>query len=183
VHTVTLLEPSLIAVPSLGAFFKQVEPALEAYAGGDHAGALAIFMSAVSGVEWARGRALLEQRIPGAAEQALRDADTFFGIELPALTEWTFGTEQAAGLDRPVLSVVGGDTQPVWVEVAAFLRSALPQVEECTIDGAGHLLQIQRPEPVARAMAEFLGRHPIGDHGRVTAAGSHAASHGALIKS
>ena len=96
-------------------------------------------------------------------QQAIGDADTFFGIELPALTEWVFDAEQAARLDLPVLSVVGIETQPVWVEVAEFLRSALPQVDECTIDGAGHLLQIQRPEPVARAMAEFLRRHSIGD--------------------
>ena len=160
-----LLEPSLISVPSLGAFFTQVEPALEAYAGGDHAGALAIFMSAVSGLEWERGRAVLEERVPGAVEQAIADADTFFGVELPAMTDWTFGAEQAARLDLPVLSVVGSETQPVWVEVAEFLRSALPQVDECTIDGAGHLLQIQRPEPVARGMAEFLDRHPIGGDG------------------
>jgi pimeloyl-ACP methyl ester carboxylesterase len=165
VHTLTLLELSLIAVPSLEAFFMQVEPALEAYSDGDHEHALAIFMTVVSGVDWTRGRALLEERLPGATEQAVRDADTFFGIELPALTEWTFGFEQAARLDRPVLSVVGSETQPVWVEVAAFLRSALPQVEECTIDGVGHLLQIQRPEPVARSMAEFLGRHPMGGDG------------------
>jgi hypothetical protein len=51
------------------------------------------------------------------------------------------------------------------VEVAEFLRSALPQVDECTIDGVGHLLQIQRPEPVARGMAEFLGRHSMGGDG------------------
>ena len=162
VHTLMLLEPSLISVPSLEAFFTQVEPALDAYASGDHAGAMAMFMSAVSGLEWTRGRALLEESVPGAAEQAIRDADTFFGIELPALTEWAFGAEQAARLDRPVLSVVGSETQPVWVEGAEFLRSALPQVEQCTIDGVGHLLQIQRPEPVARAMAEFLGRYSIG---------------------
>ena len=56
VHTLMLLEPSLISVPSLEAFFTQVEPALEAYASGDHAGALAIFMSAVSGLEWTTGR-------------------------------------------------------------------------------------------------------------------------------
>jgi hypothetical protein len=49
----------------------------------------------------------------------------------------------------------------VWVEVAEFLRSALPQVDECTIAGAGHLLQIQRPEPVARGMAEFLARNSM----------------------
>ena len=166
VHTLVLLEPSLISVPSLGAFFTQVEPAFEAYASGDHADALAIFMSAVTGLEWERARAVLEETVPGAVEQAIRDVDTFFGVELPSLSDWTFGAEQAARLDRPVLSVVGSETQPVWVEVAEFLRSALPQVDECTIDGAGHLLQIQRPEPVARGMAEFLDRHPIGGDGR-----------------
>ena len=57
--------------------------------------------------------------------------------------------------------MLGSDTQPLWVEVAAFLRSSVPDVEECTIDGVGHLLHIQRPEPVARAIAAFLGRHPI----------------------
>ncbi len=165
VHTLVLLEPSLISVPSLGAFFTQVEPALEAYASGDHAGALVIFMSAVTGLDGERAGAVLEATVPGAVEQAISDADTFFGVELPAISDWTFGAEQAAGLDRPVLSVVGSETQPVWVETAEFLRAALPHVDECTIDGAGHLLQIQRPEPVARAMAQFLDRHPIGDDG------------------
>ena len=128
-----LLEPSLISVPSLPAFFTQVEPALEAYASGDHARALAIFMSAVSGLESTSAKALLEQRIPGSIAQAIRDADTFFGVELPALTEWTFGTEEAARLNRPVLSVVGSETQPVWVQTAEFLRSSLPHVEEARI--------------------------------------------------
>jgi pimeloyl-ACP methyl ester carboxylesterase len=102
------------------------------------------------------------RRVPGALEQAIRDADTFFGIELPALTEWTFGPEHAAATDQPVLSVLGNETQPLWVEVAEFLRSSLPHVDERIIDGVGHLLHIQRPEPVARAMAEFLRRHCIG---------------------
>src|SRR4051812_45293070 len=106
VHTLMLLEPSLISVPSLEAFLGQVEPAFEAYAGGDHAGALAIFLSAVGGVEWTKARALLEHSLPGAVKQAIGDADTFFGIELPALTEWVFDAEQAARLDLPVLSVV-----------------------------------------------------------------------------
>jgi hypothetical protein len=29
------------------------------------------------------------------------------------------------------------------------------------VEGVGHLLQIQRPEPVARGIAEFFDRHPI----------------------
>jgi pimeloyl-ACP methyl ester carboxylesterase len=165
VHTLMLLELSLFSVPSGEAFLRQAQPVIEAYASGDHADALAMFMSAVSGLEWTSCRALLEQRVPGAVAQAISDADTFFGIELPSLTEWEFDAEQAAGLDRPVLSVLGGETRPLWVEVAAFLRSALPQVDERTIDGVGHLLHIQRPEPVARAMAEFLASHSIGGDG------------------
>ena len=46
VHTLTLLEPTMLSVPSGQAFLKQAEPAFEAYASGDHSGALAMFMSA-----------------------------------------------------------------------------------------------------------------------------------------
>lgn len=161
VQTLILLELSLLPVPSCEAFFRQVAPALEAYGNGDHEGALAIFMSVVGGTDWATCRAMLEELLPGAVEQAIKDADTFFGVELPGLTEWAFGPERAAAIQCPVLSVLGTDTQPVWVETADFLRSSLPHVEECLIAGAGHLLQVQRPELVARAMAEFLGRNPM----------------------
>ena len=156
VHTLVLLELSLLSVPAGEAFFQQAGPAFAAYGNGDHEGALAIFMSAVSGVDWETCRAELDARLPGSVAQAIKDADTFFGVELPALTQWQFGPEQAARIHCPVLSVLGADTQPLWVDVADFLRTSLPHVEECTIDGVGHLLHVQRPEPVARAMAEFL---------------------------
>ena len=161
VHTLILLELSLLSVPSGETFFQQVAPAFEAYASGDHEGALAIFMSVVGGVDWETVRAVLDERLPGAVAEAIKDADTFFGIELPSLAQWVFGAEQAAAIHRPVLSVLGSDTQPLWVEVAAFLRSSLPDVEETTIDGVGHLLHIQRPPPVARAMARFLRGNPM----------------------
>ena len=161
VHTLTLLELSLLSVPGGAAFFEQAGPAFEAYGRGDHEGALAIFMSVVSGLDWATCRAVLEERVPGSVAQSVKDADTFFEVELPALGEWTFGAEQAAAIHCSVLSVLGADTQPLWVEVAAFLRSSLPYVEECTIDGVGHLLHIQRPEPVAQAMTKFLASNPI----------------------
>jgi pimeloyl-ACP methyl ester carboxylesterase len=103
----------------------------------------------------------LDERLPGAVAQAIKDADTFFGIELPALAAWAFGPEEAALIHCPVLSVLGAQTHPLWVEVADFLRSSLPHVEDRTIDGVGHLLHIQRPEPVARAMAQFLGRNSM----------------------
>jgi pimeloyl-ACP methyl ester carboxylesterase len=161
VHTLILLELSLLSVPSGEAFFEQAGPAFAAYGSGDHEGAVAMFMSVVSGLDRTTSRAVLEERLPGAMAQAVKDADTFFGIELPALTEWAFGPEEAAAIDQPVLSVRGTETQPLWVEVADFLRTSLPHVEDCTIDGVGHLLHVERPEPVARAMAGFLRQHSM----------------------
>jgi pimeloyl-ACP methyl ester carboxylesterase len=161
VHTLTLLEPTLVSLPLGGAFLKAAGPVFEAYRSGDHSGALAMFVAAASGLDWERCRALLDERIPGVVTRSIKDADTFFGVELPALAEWTFGPEQAAAIHRPVLSVIGAETQPLWVEIAEFLRSSLPNVEELTIDGVGHLLQIQSPEPVAQAMAEFLERNTM----------------------
>jgi pimeloyl-ACP methyl ester carboxylesterase len=163
VHTLTLLEPTLLSLPLGGAFLKAARPAFDAYASGDHSGAFAMFVAAASGLDWEECRALLEERIPGVVTQSIKDADTVFGVELPALTEWTFGPDQAAAIRTPVLSVIGADTQPLWVEIAEFLRSSLPHVEERTIDSAGHLLQIQRPDPVAQAMAQFLTQNPIAD--------------------
>jgi pimeloyl-ACP methyl ester carboxylesterase len=168
VHTLTLLEPTLLSLPLGGAFLKAAGPVFEAYRSGDHSAALAMFVAAASGLDWERCRALLDERIPGVITQSINDADTFFGVELPAVAEWTFGPEQAATIRRPVLSVTGAQTQQLWVEIAEFLRSSLPNVEELTIDGVGHLLQIQRPEPVAQAMAEFLKRNTMaGDQVRV----------------
>ena len=161
VQTLILMELSLLSVPSGERFLVQAGPVFEAYASGDHARALAMFMTLVSGLAWPACSALLEERIPGSVTQSLEDADTFFGVELPALTQWEFGARQAAAIDQPVLSVLGSRTEPLWVEVAAFLRSSLPQVEELTVEGVGHLLHVQRPGPVARGMAEFLQRNAI----------------------
>jgi pimeloyl-ACP methyl ester carboxylesterase len=159
VHSLVLLEPSLLSVPGAQAFFQKVGPALEAYAAGEHEKALAGFMTAVSGLDWETCRELLDRRIPGAVAAALKDADTFFGVELPALTRWTFDARSASAIARPALSMLGTETQPLWTEIAEFLRCALPRVEERRIEGVGHLLHIQRPEPVAREIARFLECH------------------------
>ncbi len=160
VHTLILLEPTMVALPGGQAFLNEASPVFEAYSRGDHSGAFAMFVAAASGLDWPACRALLEERIPGVVAQSINDADTFFGIELPAIVEWDFSAEQAAAIHRPVLSVLGAETHPMWLEIADFLRASLPYVEESTIDGAGHLLQIQQPEPVARKMADFLLRNP-----------------------
>jgi 3-oxoadipate enol-lactonase len=161
VHTLALLELSLLSVPAGGAFMQKAGPAFEAYAARQPETALALFMSVVSGREWDACRTLIDNRIPGAVDAAVRDADTFFGVELPALGAWTFGAAEARSISQPVLSVLGTQTEPLWVDVAAALGSWIPHLEECRVEGAGHLLHVERPEPVAQGLADFLGRYRI----------------------
>lgn len=161
VHTLTLLELSLMSLPNGQAFLEGAGPVFELYQAGSHDQAFAAFMSAVSGLDWNSCRAVLEARAPGIVEQSVKDADTFFGIELPSLADWSLDADRARAIAQPVLSVLGSDTEPLWVEVAAFLRDNLSQLEEATIDGVGHLLHIQEPGPVANVIADFLRSHPM----------------------
>ena len=161
VHTLTLLEPTLLSVPGAGAFLEKAGPALAAYGSGDREAAMAGFVSRVSGLEWETCRAVIEDHVPGGVSQAIEDADTFFGSYLPSLQTWAFGAPQAAGISQPVLSVLGTESDRWFVECHDLLHSWFPQIEDCVVEGVGHLLQMQRPEPVAEGIAEFLGRHPM----------------------
>ena len=118
-------------------------------------------MSVVGNLDWEAYRMLVEKHVPGGVTQAMKDADTFFGSYLAALNAWQFGPKQAAAISQPVLSVLGTETERLFVDGHELLHSWFPQVEDCTIEGVAHLLQIQRPEPVAQGVAEFFARHPI----------------------
>jgi pimeloyl-ACP methyl ester carboxylesterase len=161
VHSLVLLEPSIAAVPAAEAFFAKAAPAFDAHKAGRPSEACALFMSAVSGLNWERCRRLLEERVPGMVAQSIRDADTFFEVELPGLTQWAFDARRASTVTQPALSVLGTSTEPLWVEIDQLLLSAIPRVERCLVDGVGHLLHLERPEPVARGIAAFLARHPM----------------------
>jgi pimeloyl-ACP methyl ester carboxylesterase len=161
VHTLVMLEPSLLNLPGAQGLFAKAGPAMEAYGAGDHRTAVESFLSVVSGLERDTCRDVIEDHVPGGVAQAIKDADTFFGVELPALIAWKFGAEEAAVIHQPILSVRGTKTEPLWVEVADRLHSWFPQVEDLTVAGVGHLLQMQNPEPVALGVAAFLARHPM----------------------
>lgn len=161
VHTLALLEPPLVRVPTAAAFFEKAGPALAAYAAGDHEGAMVRFLSTVCSLGWETCRAEIDKHVPGGAMRALRDADNFFGSYLPALNSWQFGAGQAAAIEQPVLSVLGTDSDPWFVDGHQLLHTWFSQIEDCVVDGVAHLLHMQRPEPVARCIAAFFARHPI----------------------
>lgn len=161
VRSLVLLEPALMGVPSAAAFFEKAGPALAAYGAGDRERAMAGFLSVVCSLDWETCRTVIEEHVPGGVAQAMKDADTFFGGYLPALNVWQFGPKEAAALSQPVLSVLGTKTERLFVEGRGLLHAWFPQAEDLTVEGVGHLLHIERPEPVARGVAAFLARHPM----------------------
>ena len=135
-----------------------VEPAVRHYRAGAVAAALDTFFRGVFGPGY---RAPLEDGLPGAFEQAVADADAFFGQELPALQRWTFAQEDARRIAQPALAVLGDDTAPTFPERRDLLLAWLPHVEAFDLAGAGHLLHVQNPDGMAEAVAAFLARHAI----------------------
>lgn len=161
VHSLALLEPALLDVPS-GALLAQVfEPVLELYHAGNKERAADSFLRWAIGADY---RGWLDRLIPAASGQLVADADTFFAVELPSLQEWRFTREDAKRVTQPVLGVFGAEsasTWPGWSEVQGRLHEWLPQTEPFVLAGANHALEERDPRGVAGAIAPFLARHPI----------------------
>jgi pimeloyl-ACP methyl ester carboxylesterase len=160
VHSLALLEPGLLLmVPSADQFFAAMGPILETYQAGDKAAAIDGFLRGVLGPDY---RSALDTVLPaGWLEQAVADADTSFGMDLPTLQEWSFSRELAGRITQPVVSVLGAESAPVFVEVHELVQQWLPQAEPFILPGATHALQMQNPRDMAEALAGFFARHPL----------------------
>jgi pimeloyl-ACP methyl ester carboxylesterase len=164
-QSVTLMEPAL-PVSNLGpdrllSLRAAMAPVFEAYRAGDKARAVDGFMRGVSGPDY---RAVVDRVLPGAFDQAVRDADTFFGQELPAIQQWTLRREDAARLTQPVLSVLGArspQVSPIWAERHKMVLAWFPKAEGFVLPDATHVLHVQHPRAVAEALAAFFARHPV----------------------
>jgi pimeloyl-ACP methyl ester carboxylesterase len=147
-------------------------PALERYRAGETGAAVDLFMRGVFGPGY---RAALDRGLPGGFEQALLDADAFFGHELPALYAWSFTAEDAGRIAQPVLAVLGAKSPPTFVERRRLLLSWLPAAEPFELPGAGHLLHVENPDGMAAALAAFFARHTAGPSAAAGAGPSAAA--------
>jgi pimeloyl-ACP methyl ester carboxylesterase len=152
VASLVLLEPALMMVPNGAAFVDLVTPLVTRYEAGDAESAVHGFLALVGDRDW---RNEIERTVPGAIAQAVKDAATFFVSELPAVSDWTFGPEQASAITCPVLSVLGSKTSPLFVEGHDLLHDWFPQCHDADIPDASHLLQMEAPGPVAAAIAAF----------------------------
>jgi pimeloyl-ACP methyl ester carboxylesterase len=161
VHSLALLEPALLTVPSAPQFVDAMGPVLQMYEAGNKTGAVDSFLQAVVGPEY---RSVLDRVLPGAFAQAVADADAFFRIELPAVQQWSFTQADAGRITQPVLTVLGADSHtlwPGWIEVHQRVQAWLPQAEAFVLEGATHGLQIINPKGMAAGLVDFFARHPL----------------------
>jgi pimeloyl-ACP methyl ester carboxylesterase len=165
VHSIVLMEPAL-PVPGLSqdrllSTRAAMDPVFEAYRAEDKARAVDGFMRFVSGPDY---RAVVDRVLPGGFAQAVTDTDTFFGQELPAIQQWTLRREDTARVKQPVLSIVGAKSKelsPIWSERHELILAWLSKAEGFVLPDATHLLHVQHPRAVAKALEAFLARCPI----------------------
>lgn len=119
------------------------------------------FLQAHFGAEY---RDSIERVLPGSFAQAVADAATSFELDMPGLLGWSFGEAEARRITRPVLAVLGSQSNALWPrfgETHRLLLEWLPQVQGFVLPGAAHGLQMQHPQGMAEAIADFWAHHPI----------------------
>jgi pimeloyl-ACP methyl ester carboxylesterase len=158
VSSLALLEPALVAlVPSAPTFMKLLDSVQAMHQRGDRAGATDAFLTQVMGPAY---RPLLDEALPrGAFEQAVVDSDTCLGVELEALQRWSFTAEDATRIQRPVLSIIGGESGPIFDEIHSLVKQWIPHLEELVVPRANHALQYMNPGAVADGLAGFFDGH------------------------
>jgi pimeloyl-ACP methyl ester carboxylesterase len=161
VHSLAVLEPALYSVPSVQTSRAFVGAAVQLYRAGNRVAAIDTFLRGVCGPGY---RPVLDRMLPGAFDQHVADADTFFEQEFPALQQWSFRQKDASRIIQPVLAVVGAgslELDPIWGERHQLLLDWLPNVESFVLPDATHLLQIENPRGMAEGLAAFFARHPL----------------------
>jgi len=155
VHSLVLLEAALTTVPHWKAVRELNAATTERYRQGDWEAAVDAFLGSPA------ERAAVARNVPGGLEQAMRDLDTYFGIEAPAHEAWHFTEAEGKQITQPALFIQGSESQVLYVECRDQIQQWMPQTETVVLHGVTHLLHMQQPAGAATFMIEFFTRYPI----------------------
>jgi pimeloyl-ACP methyl ester carboxylesterase len=160
VQSIALLEPALHVTKNAEQRAAAIAVVMKHYRNADAASAIDAFLQMTTGSNY---RGTLDQKLPNAFKQAVADADSFLGQELPALQQWSFTEQDAQRISQPVLAVIGEKDQdvPVWKERQNILLDWLPNVVPFVLPNATHLLHVENPQGMAEGLANFFLHHPI----------------------
>lgn len=160
VHTLGLLEPGLMVGESAQLYRQGLLSGLQRFREAGARVAIDEFLQ----VRWPEYRENLEQVLPGAFEQSVNDAATWFEVDLPAVLDSQFGKAEAEEITQPVLVVLGENSvslHPRFAETYQLLLSWLPNAEGFVLADTAHLLTVESPRRLAEALVDFYARHPL----------------------
>ncbi len=155
VHSLTLIEPPPVHIPSADEFRAANDRLLATRREQGLQAALDEFLTTVIGSDWQQ---VVEEALPGSSAQMKHDAATFFDTDVPALLDWEFGPEEAARIECPVLYIGGSESGPWFAEVHELVRGWIPHAEDVIIDGADHSLPLTHAPQIADTLHAFLSR-------------------------
>jgi pimeloyl-ACP methyl ester carboxylesterase len=172
VQSLALLEPALMgaiaksqagpeaAEKSQQEFRDGMKKVNEIFETGDRRAALTAFLETRAGGAFREVLDWLTET--GEFDQAVRDADTFLQVEMPAAYAWSFTPEDARRIEQPVLSILGVQSPERAQKVHQILKQWVPQTEEVYLENAEHALPLMDPPGIAKTLAEWLAKHPMG---------------------
>jgi pimeloyl-ACP methyl ester carboxylesterase len=172
VHTLALMEPAIMAAVAKSQaspeeakenqqkFMDGMAHVNEIYATGDKRAALTAFLETRAGQAF---REVLDWlTTTGEFDQAVKDADTFLQVEMPAAYRWNFTPADAKRLTLPVLSILGSHSPERAQKVHGIFLQWVPHAETLVLPHADHALPLMDPPGIAQALTTWLAKHPIG---------------------
>jgi pimeloyl-ACP methyl ester carboxylesterase len=166
VQSLVLLEPALmgaiaksfappeVAEKSQQDFIDGMAKVDEIFQTGDRRGALMAFLETRAGGAF---REVLDWlTTTGEFDQAVRDADTFLQVEMPAAYGWSFTEADAKAISVPLLSILGVHSPERAQKVHEILRQWAPQTQELKLENAEHALPLMDPPGIAAAIGGWL---------------------------
>jgi pimeloyl-ACP methyl ester carboxylesterase len=137
--------PALTVLRATAAIWKQ----------GDVPAAMDTFMRGIVDPDYER---VLDGVLATWRDDALKGTDAFFKADQPAMQSWRFEKPEAARVQQPAILFLGGNSTQVNAirePVHKTLLSWLPNAEEHTLEGATHLLPLQKPAQISALLTAF----------------------------
>jgi pimeloyl-ACP methyl ester carboxylesterase len=161
VHSLALVEPR---IPQVLENYTEhevgVKQAAEQFQAGDPAKAIDTFAGEICGPDY---RSRFDRWLPdGWFERWVEDAGNIFWYT-PQLADRAFVEEDAAGVTKPVLNILGADSRPGFHAVYKTVQTWFPETESVVVPDAVHGPLSSNPRDCAGHMTDFFARHPIAE--------------------
>jgi pimeloyl-ACP methyl ester carboxylesterase len=106
--------------------------------------------------------------IPAMEQQSVADKLRPIAIEnskswlinpLFALPVFPPAAQRISEIKAPTLLIMGDRDVPATADIVQLLTKGVPHAEKIVIRGAGHLVNMEKPDEFNRAVLDFLKRH------------------------